>query len=128
MLGCGWVVENVAVFWAGSVPDLPCSISSRRSSFRSCSLVIHTGRSPPPRRSGRTGHGTGPLNTDRGRISPHMHISIEVHTLTHSHTHYVAAEPTSEQLFMCTHGPYTHLLVDDVHPPQTEGKWNVGST
>lgn len=26
---------------------------------------------------------------------------------------------TSKQLFMCTHGPHTHFLVDDVHTPQT---------
>ena len=31
------------------------------------------------------------------------------------------AEPTSEQLFMSTHGPHADLLVDDVHSSQTGG-------
>lgn len=30
--------------------------------------------------------------------------------------------PTSEQLLVCAHSPHADLLVDDVHPPQTEQK------
>lgn len=32
------------------------------------------------------------------------------------------ANPTSEQLLVCAHSPHADLLVDDVHPPQTEQK------
>lgn len=30
----------------------------------------------------------------------------------------ITAQIGSEQLFMCTDGPYTHLLVDHIHPSQ----------
>lgn len=65
-------------------------------------------RSAPPPHSERTGHGTGRLDT-------HTHTGLN-HPPRCSNT---GRQPTSQQLFVCTHGPHAHLLVDDVHSSQT---------
>lgn len=57
------VVEKGGSTSGRSCPWCPAPISSRRSSSHSWPLVTSSRRSAPPRRSGRTGHGTGRLRT-----------------------------------------------------------------
>lgn len=57
------VVEKGGSTSGRSCPWCPAPISSRRSSSHSWPLVMSSRRSTPPRRSGRTGHGTGRLRT-----------------------------------------------------------------
>lgn len=99
-----------------SRPWCPAPISSCRSSSHSCPLVTSSRRWVPPRRSGRTGHGRGRLPTGNYGVRGELRDTTRTKELKPT------KQPTSEQLLVRTHGPHTHLLVDDVHPSQASSR------
>lgn len=61
-------------------------------------------------------------NWSRHRSAEHRQSGVTGHTNTHiqTHTNTPHSQLTSEQFFMCTHGPHADFLVNDVYPSQTE--------